>query len=51
NKQLIAGLAKVKSQIDSGPPVYTQKVAVTALNSYKNTDVPVFLKQNNRIMQ
>ena len=33
NKQLIAGLTKVKSQIDSGPPVYTQKVAVKALGA------------------
>ncbi len=31
NPQLIHGLMKVKSQIDSGPPVYTQKVAVKAL--------------------
>jgi aspartate/methionine/tyrosine aminotransferase len=24
-KQLVAGLTKIKSQIDSGPPVYTRK--------------------------
>ena len=36
NKQLVAGLTKVKTQIDSGPPVYTQKVAVKALSSYKS---------------
>jgi LL-diaminopimelate aminotransferase len=51
NKQLIAGLTKVKSQIDSGPPVYTQKVAVTALGSYTSRDPPEFLKKNNQIMQ
>ena len=51
NKQLIAGLAKVKSQIDSGPPVYTQKVAVTALGAYTSRDPPEFLKKNNQIMQ
>ena len=34
NKQLVSGLTKVKSQIDSGPPVYTQKVAVKALAAY-----------------
>ncbi|MGD6852733.1 MAG: aminotransferase class I/II-fold pyridoxal phosphate-dependent enzyme [Candidatus Bathyarchaeia archaeon] len=50
NKQLVAGLAKVKSQIDSGPPVYTQKVAMTALGSYKSRDPPEFLKKNNQIM-
>jgi LL-diaminopimelate aminotransferase len=50
NKQLIAGLTKVKSQIDSGPPVYTQRVAVKALASYKNADPPAFLKKNNQIL-
>ena len=35
NKKLVSGLAKIKSQIDSGPPVYLQKVAEAALDSYK----------------
>jgi LL-diaminopimelate aminotransferase len=51
NKQLITGLTKVKSQIDSGPPVYTQKVAVKALGSYTSREAPEFLKKNNAIMQ
>ncbi len=51
NKQLINGLAKVKSQIDSGPPVYTQKVAIRALAAYKSADQPEFLRQNNQTMQ
>jgi LL-diaminopimelate aminotransferase len=51
NKQLIAGLTKVKSQIDSGPPVYTQKVAVKALATYTSNQPPEFLKQNNQILQ
>ena len=51
NKQLVAGLTKVKSQIDSGPPVYTQKVAVKALESYTNNHAPAFLKKNNQILQ
>jgi LL-diaminopimelate aminotransferase len=51
NKQLVAGLTKVKTQIDSGPPVYTQKVAIKALASYKSREVPDFLKQNNQILQ
>jgi LL-diaminopimelate aminotransferase len=50
NKQLVAGLTKVKSQIDSGPPVYTQRVAVNALGSYKSADAPEFLQANNKIM-
>ncbi|MCW4047329.1 MAG: LL-diaminopimelate aminotransferase [Candidatus Bathyarchaeota archaeon] len=49
NKQLISGLTKVKSQIDSGPPVYIQKVAAKALQSYKSSEPPGFLKQNNRV--
>jgi LL-diaminopimelate aminotransferase len=49
NKQLVTGLAKVKSQIDSGPPVYIQKVAVKALQSYKNNEPPDFLKKNNQV--
>jgi len=49
NRELITGLTKVKSQIDSGPPVYTQKVAVKALQSYKDNQPPVFLKENNEV--
>jgi LL-diaminopimelate aminotransferase len=49
NKQLISGLAKVKSQIDSGPSVYIQNVAAKALASYKSAEPPDFLKKNNRI--
>jgi LL-diaminopimelate aminotransferase len=49
NKHLISGLAEVKSQIDSGPPVYIQKVATKALESYRSAEQPDFLKKNNRI--
>jgi LL-diaminopimelate aminotransferase len=51
NKQLVNGLTKVKSQIDSGPPVYTQKVAVKALATYTNKEIPEFLQENNQILQ
>jgi LL-diaminopimelate aminotransferase len=51
NNQLVAGLTKIKSQIDSGPPVYTQKVAATALGAYKNSDPPEFLCKNNQLLQ
>ena len=51
NKQLVAGLTQVKTQIDSGPPVYTQKAAVKALASYTDREPPGFLKQNNQILQ
>jgi LL-diaminopimelate aminotransferase len=50
NKQIVSGLTKVKSQIDSGPPVYTQKVAVKALGMYKSAEPPEFLRKNNQIL-
>ena len=49
NKHLLQGLTKIKSQVDSGPPVYIQKVATKALESYKNAEFPEFLKKNNAI--
>ena len=49
NKQVLSGLTKVKSQVDSGPPVYLQKVAVRAFQSYVNDEPPEFLKKNNQI--
>jgi LL-diaminopimelate aminotransferase len=51
NKQLVSGLTKVKTQIDSGPPVYTQKVAIKALESYKTREPPEFLQKNNETLQ
>jgi LL-diaminopimelate aminotransferase len=51
NKQLVAGLTKIKSQIDSGPPVYTQRAAVTALGVYKDSSQPEFLRKNNHLME
>jgi len=49
NQQLIKGLTKVKSQIDSGPPVYIQKVAVKALESYTSDKPPEHLQKMNQI--
>lgn len=51
NKQLIDGLTQVKTQIDSGPPVYTQRAAVKALAAYKSRDPPEFLQKNNQILK
>jgi LL-diaminopimelate aminotransferase len=50
NKDLINGLSKVKSQIDSGPPVYTQNVAIKALEGYMGSELPKFLQENNQIL-
>jgi LL-diaminopimelate aminotransferase len=49
NQELIKGLTKVKSQIDSGPPVYIQKVAVKALESYASDKPPEHLQKMNQI--
>ena len=48
NPKLIEGLLKVKTQVDSGPPVYIQKVAAKALRSYVNGEPPEYVKQVNR---
>jgi len=48
NKQLISGLTKIKSQIDSGPPVYIQRVAARALETYEIDTQPEFLEKNNQ---
>jgi len=45
NSQIINGLLKVKAQIDSGPPLYIQKVAVKALESYVNGEPPEYVKK------
>jgi len=47
DRDLIAGLKKVKSQIDSGAPQYIQRGAATALDSYpENGDRPDFVDEN-----
>ncbi|MEM1515891.1 MAG: aminotransferase class I/II-fold pyridoxal phosphate-dependent enzyme [Candidatus Bathyarchaeia archaeon] len=49
NNELIEGLIKVKSQIDSGPPVYIQRVAARALQSYVNGEPPEYIKWVNKV--
>ncbi len=51
NEKLVKGLTKVKSQIDSGPPVYIQKVAVKALESYTSDKPPEHLQRINQIYE
>lgn len=46
NKNLIEGIVKVKSQIDSGLPKYIQYVAVRALKSYVNGEPPEEIRAN-----
>lgn len=49
NEKIIEGLKKIKSQIDSGPSIYIQKVAIKALESYESDMPPEFLKENLKI--
>ena len=51
NSKLVEGLAKVKSQIDSGPSVYIQRVAIEALQTYTGKEQPNFLKGINSTYQ
>ncbi len=44
NSQLINGFLKVKAQIDSGPPLYVQKAAIKALESYVDGEPPEYVK-------
>ncbi|MFP4545409.1 MAG: aminotransferase class I/II-fold pyridoxal phosphate-dependent enzyme [Methanomassiliicoccales archaeon] len=43
---LVAGLTKVKSQIDSGAPKFIQKAAVGALNEYMGRERPTSVQRN-----
>jgi len=44
NSQLIDGFLKVKAQIDSGPPLYVQKAAIKALESYVDSEPPEYVR-------
>ncbi len=44
-KEYVDGLVKVKSQIDSGNPVYTQKAGAFALGLYKGREKPECVRQ------
>ena len=46
NKELIKGLIDVKSQIDSGPPVYLQRAAAWALRNYRSSEISGYLNKN-----
>ncbi|KYH39659.1 MAG: LL-diaminopimelate aminotransferase, partial [Candidatus Bathyarchaeota archaeon B63] len=49
NREIISGLLKVKAQVDSGPPRYTQRVAVRALRSYVDGEPPEYVREITRI--
>lgn len=43
---LVAGLKKVKSQIDSGAPKFIQRAAVKALAEYQGREIPPMVQRN-----
>ena len=47
NNKLIEGLIKVKSQVDSGPSKYIQRVAMRGLRSYSGDEPPEYIKTMN----
>ncbi|MHA1468812.1 MAG: aminotransferase class I/II-fold pyridoxal phosphate-dependent enzyme [Promethearchaeota archaeon] len=51
NTELINGLRKVKSQIDSGCPIYIQKAVAKGLNEYKSEKRPEIVEKNMIIYQ
>ena len=51
NRKVIAGLKKVKAQIDSGIPKFVQKAAATALNRYFDAAVSQELEMKNQVMR
>ncbi len=48
---LIAGLKRVKSQIDSGAPKFVQKAAAFALEQYKGKEKPKMVRDNIKIFE
>ncbi|MFA5312571.1 MAG: aminotransferase class I/II-fold pyridoxal phosphate-dependent enzyme [Methanomassiliicoccales archaeon] len=48
---LVSGLRKVKSQVDSGTSMFVQRALIKALGMYKNADKPDLVRQNIKIYQ
>lgn len=48
---LISGLRKIKSQIDSGCPIFIQKAVIKGLNEYKSEKKPEFVEKNMKIYE
>jgi LL-diaminopimelate aminotransferase len=48
---IIAGLKKLKAQVDSGPPIFIQKAAVVGLDSYTSSSPPEEVKENIKVYE
>ncbi|MFX1322691.1 MAG: aminotransferase class I/II-fold pyridoxal phosphate-dependent enzyme [Promethearchaeota archaeon] len=51
NQEIIEGLRKVKSQIDSGCPIFIQKAVIKGLNKYKSEKKPEIVDKNMKIYE
>ena len=51
NKDIIQGLRKIKSQIDSGGPIFIQKAVAKGLNLYQSEKKPEILVENIKIYE
>ncbi len=51
NKEIIEGLRKVKSQIDSGGPIFIQKAVIKGLNEYKSEKKPEIVAKSMKIYE
>ena len=51
NKKVIAGLKKVKSQIDSGVPKFVQRAAASTLDGYFESDLSAERNKNNETLK
>ncbi|MFX1392161.1 MAG: aminotransferase class I/II-fold pyridoxal phosphate-dependent enzyme [Promethearchaeota archaeon] len=51
NSEIINGLRKVKSQIDSGGPIFIQKAVIRGLNEYKSEKKPEIVAKNMKIYE
>jgi len=51
NKDIISGLRKVKSQIDSGGSIFIQKAVIKGLNLYNSEKKPEIVAQNIKIYE
>jgi len=51
NKEIIQGIRRVKSQIDSGCPIFIQKAVIKGLNEYKSENKPKIVQDNIKVYQ
>ncbi|MFX1313642.1 MAG: LL-diaminopimelate aminotransferase [Promethearchaeota archaeon] len=51
NKEIIQGVRKVKSQIDSGCPKFIQKAVMKGLNEYKSEEKPEIIKKTVNVYE